>query len=312
MSAFSAITAIPGERLVISAPCGANPTLRMENKEFNRGPSPHRRSAVTPFLKDGIAIEYEDAGTGKNVLVLVHGHPFNRSMWRPQIDAIAGSDWRVIAPDLRGYGASSVVPGKTTLEIFARDIAELLDGLGIGPLVIGGLSMGGQIVMEFCRRYPERVRGVLLAATFPKAETEEGKRNRLTMADRLLREGMDRYAEEVLPKMLAPVSIAALPEVAERVRGMMRGTDPSGAAAALRGRAERPDYESALAKLDVPALVIVGDQDAFTTRADAERMHELLKGSELIWMTGVGHMPNLERPGEFNAAAIRWLGRVMA
>jgi 3-oxoadipate enol-lactonase len=263
-------------------------------------------------LVNGITIGYDDVGTGKNVLILVHGHPFNRSMWRPQIEAIAGSNWRVIASDLRGYGASSVVPGKTTLEIFARDIAELLDGLGIGPVVIGGLSMGGQIVMEFCRRYPERVRGALLAATFPKAETEEGKRNRLAMADRLLSEGMEGYAEEVLSKMLAPASIAALPEVAEQVRLMMKRTDPSGAAAALRGRAERPDYESALANLAVPALVVVGDQDAFTTRADAERMHELLKGSELVWMKGAGHMPNLERTEEFNGALARLLDRVTA
>jgi pimeloyl-ACP methyl ester carboxylesterase len=261
-------------------------------------------------LVNGITIGYDDAGTGENVLVLVHGHPFDRSMWRPQIEAVAGSDWRVIAPDLRGYGESSLVTGRTTLDIFARDIAELLDELGIGRVVIGGLSMGGQIVMEFCRLYQERVRGVLLAATFPRAETEEGKRNRLAMADRLLREGMDRYAEEVLPKMLAPASIGALPDVAERVRSMMLRTDPAGAAAALRGRAERPDYEKTLAGLDVPGLVVVGDEDAFTTRADAERMHALLKGSELIWMKGVGHMPNLERTSEFNSALERWLERV--
>jgi len=98
--------------------------------------------------------------------------------------------WRVIVPDLRGYGQSTVVPGKTTLDIFASDIAVLLDELGIQELVIGGLSMGGQIVMEFCRLYPGRIRGILLAATFCRAETEEGRRQRAVMADRLLKEGM--------------------------------------------------------------------------------------------------------------------------
>ncbi len=172
--------------------------------------------------------------------------------------------------------------------------------------------MGGQIVMEFCRLYPERVRGVLLAATFPRAEKEEGKRNRAKMADRLLREGMETYAEEVLPKMVAPRNIAALPAVAEHVRSMMRAAHPAGAAAALRGRAERPDYESALASLDVPALVVVGDEDAFTTRTDAEQMHVLLRRSELVWMEGAGHIPNLEREVEFNAALGRFLDRVAA
>jgi pimeloyl-ACP methyl ester carboxylesterase len=244
-------------------------------------------------------------------------------MWRPQLEAFGQlggnvapqteekSGWRIIAPDLRGYGESSVVSGKTTLDVFARDIAALLDLLAVAKIVMGGLSMGGQIVMEFCRLYPQRVRGILLAATFPRAETEEGKMNRAAMADRLLREGMDGYAEEMLPKMLAPGSIAALPSVAEHVRCMMRGTNPFGAAAALRGRGERPDYEDTLACLNVPGLIVVGDEDAFTTRADAERVQALLRGSELVWMKGVGHMPNLEREVEFNRAVERWLGRVV-
>jgi pimeloyl-ACP methyl ester carboxylesterase len=279
---------------------------------------------------NGVTIGYDDAGTGENVLVLVHGHPFDRSMWRMQVGRISRQDaktprlqrgidererferpgWRVIAPDLRGYGESSIVTGKTTLDIFAHDIAGLLDQLNIREVVIGGLSMGGQIVMEFCRLYPERVRGILLAATSPKVETQEGKQNRAIMADRLLREGMEPYAEEVLPKMVAPRNLVALPAVAEHVRSMMRAAHPTGAAAALRGRAERPDYESTLAALDVPALIVVGDEDAFTTRADAERMRALLKRSQLVWMEGVGHMPNLEREVEFIEAMERLLEAV--
>jgi pimeloyl-ACP methyl ester carboxylesterase len=183
---------------------------------------------------NGVTIGYDDAGAGENVLVLVHGHPFDRSMWRAQAERmsrqadfakaitdsssardaktpsserfiadqapLARSGWRVITPDLRGYGESTVIPGKTTLDVFAQDIAALLDQLDVREVVIGGLSMGGQIVMEFCRLYPERVRGVLLAATSLQAETEEGKWNRAKMADRLVREGMEPYAEEVLPK----------------------------------------------------------------------------------------------------------------
>jgi pimeloyl-ACP methyl ester carboxylesterase len=216
----------------------------------------------------------------------------------------------VIAPDLRGYGESTVVPGKTSLDQFAQDVAALLDRVGVRDVVIGGLSMGGQIVMEFCRLFPARVRGVLFAATFSRAETDEGKRSRAAMADRLLREGMEAYAEEVLPKMVAAETIAALPAVADHVLSMMRAAHPAGAAAALRGRAERPDYEDTLARLDVPAAIVVGDEDAFTTRSDAERMHALLRRSELVWMEGVGHMPNLEREAEFNAALHRLLDAV--
>lgn len=87
---------------------------------------------------DGITIAYDDSGNGENVLVLVHGHPFDRSMWHPQAKAFAAAGWRVIVPDLRGYGESSVIAGKTTFDVFVRDIAALLDQLNIRDAVIGG------------------------------------------------------------------------------------------------------------------------------------------------------------------------------
>jgi pimeloyl-ACP methyl ester carboxylesterase len=261
---------------------------------------------------NGITIAFDDLGDGNNAVLLVHGHPFDRSMWRPQMTALRDAGWRVIAPDLRGYGETTVVPGKTPLDTFAADLAALLDHLGIAKVVIGGLSMGGQIVMAFAQHYPERVRGVVLAATFPQAESEDGKRNRNAMADRLLREGMQSYAEQTLPKMLAARSIEALPAVAEHVLTMMRTAHPEGAAAALRGRAERPSYEGTLAGLRAPALVVVGSEDAFTTRADADRMRALLKDAELVWLEGVGHMPNLEAADAFNAAFVRLLARATA
>ena len=258
----------------------------------------------------GITIGFDELGDGLDTLLLVHGHPFNRSMWLPQANAAANAGWRVVVPDLRGYGETTVVPGKTTLDIFAADLAGLLDHLGIGDVVIGGLSMGGQIVMEFARQYPARVRGLVLAATFPQADTDDGRRRRNAMADRLVEEGMGPYASEVLPKMLAARTITTLPAVADHVTAMMRTTNPEGAAAALRGRAERPSYEETLARLSVPTLVVVGSEDAFTTRQDADRMHDLVRGSELVWIDGIGHMPNLESPEVFNASLVRFLDRV--
>jgi pimeloyl-ACP methyl ester carboxylesterase len=258
----------------------------------------------------GITIAFDDYGNGPDVVMLVHGHPFDRSMWAAQIETVTRAGWRVIVPDLRGYGETSVVAGKTLLSVFAADLAALLDHLQVRDAVIAGLSMGGQIVMEFARHYPRQTRGVVLAATFPQAETKEGRRSRIAMADRLLREGMHGYADEVLPRMLAARSIERSPELAAYVRAMMRKTDPQGAAAALRGRAERLSYEATLRVLSVPALVVVGSEDAFTTRQDAERMHDLLADSELLWLEGVGHMPNLEQANEFNAGLLRLLRRV--
>jgi pimeloyl-ACP methyl ester carboxylesterase len=253
-------------------------------------------------------LAYEDKGeAGASLpLVLIHGHPFDRTMWHPQITAFAASR-RVIAPDLRGYGASPVVPGVTPLQTFAEDIATLLDGLGVHDFVLGGLSMGGQIAMECCRLFPHRVRGLLLADTFPAAETEEGRHTRNAMADRLLREGMTGYADEVLHKMVAPYADA---DVAAHVRRMMTATDPEGAAAALRGRAERPDYRELLTRLTVPALVVVGADDEYTPVSDAEAMHAALPDSTLHVIDGAAHLPNLERPEEFNKALEGFLAQL--
>ncbi|WP_405819048.1 alpha/beta hydrolase [Streptomyces sp. NBC_01390] len=237
-------------------------------------------------------------------LVLVHGHPFDHTMWNPQIDAFSATR-RVIAPDLRGYGVSRMpLDTATPLSRFAQDIEELLDEEGVKSCVLVGLSMGGQIVMECCARFPERVRGVVLADTFPAPETPEGRLTRNAMADELLAEGMRGYADEVLEKMVSPSADAG---VKAHVHRMMTATDPRGAAAALRGRAERPDYRPLLSTLTVPALVVVGADDEFTPVSDAEAMHTALPDSTLHVIGHAAHMPNLERPGEFNEALAGFL-----
>ena len=141
---------------------------------------------MSPFLA------YEDkgadvAGASSPPLVLVHGHPFDRTMWAPQIETFSATR-RVIAPDLRGYGASPVVPGVTPLSVFAQDIEALLDDLKVATCVLAGLSMGGQIVMECYARFPDRIRALVLADTFPAAETADGKRARGAMAIRSMAE----------------------------------------------------------------------------------------------------------------------------
>ncbi|CAL9512571.1 alpha/beta fold hydrolase [Streptomyces sp. enrichment culture] len=258
---------------------------------------------MPPFLA------YTDKGpeTSSGVpLVLVHGHPFDRTMWDPQLAEFSAGR-RVIAPDLRGYGASPVTPGTVPLSRHADDIAELLDHLAVDSFVLAGLSMGGQIVMECHDRFGDRIRGLVLADTFPAAETPEGKRGRNAMADRLLTEGMRGYADEVLEKMVAPYADA---EVKAHVHRMMTATPPEGAAAALRGRAERPDYRALLTRVTVPALVLVGADDTYTPVPDAEEMHAALPDSVLHVIEGAAHLPNLERPEEFNRHLAAFLTRL--
>ncbi|TXS01830.1 alpha/beta fold hydrolase [Streptomyces sp. col6] len=256
----------------------------------------------------GATIHFDDFGpSGGLPVLLIHGHPFNRTLWAPQGQALAEAGYRVITPDLRGYGRSSVTPGKVLLSDFADDLAALLDHLGVERAVVGGVSMGGQIAMEFQRRHPQRVRALVLSGTSAPAETEEGKEFRNRLADRLLAEGMDRYASEVIDKMLAAYNVAAMPEVADRVLGMMRATVPHGAAAALRGRAERPDYRDTLAAVRKPVLVVVGADDVYTPVADAEAIRDLVPDATLAVIEKAGHLPGAEQPESFNGALLDFL-----
>jgi len=263
---------------------------------------------MNSLTANGISIGHDDRGPVDGLpVVLIHGHPFNRSMWDPQADALTHAGHRVVTADLRGYGSSQVVPGTTPLSVFAEDTAALLDRLGIERAVIGGLSMGGQITMEFHRLFPQRVRALILADTSPVAETDEGKAARNAMADRLLAEGIGGYADEVIDRMVAPYNVTGTPEVARHVLAMMRATSPEGAAAALRGRAERPDFRESLARAAVPALVVVGADDTYTPVADARALYELLPDAKLTIVEGAAHMPNLERPADFNTAVLDFL-----
>jgi pimeloyl-ACP methyl ester carboxylesterase len=265
---------------------------------------------VGSIFAAGITIRYDDTAPGRSPeqsqgaqgsppVLFVHGHPFDRTMWRPQTAAL-GARYRMIAPDLRGYGETTVVPGTTLLDTFARDLAALLDGLAITRATLCGLSMGGQIVLEFQRLFPERVAGLVLADTFAQAETPEGRKERNDRADALLRDGMAGYAHAVLGSMVAPATVRDLPDVSAHVLRMMLSAPPEGAAAALRGRAERPDYTATLARVAVPALVVVGGVDAFTPVADAAFLHQRIPGARLAVVEGAGHLPNLERPAAFN------------
>ncbi|RSD25367.1 alpha/beta fold hydrolase [Amycolatopsis eburnea] len=253
-------------------------------------------------------LAHDDLGPrdGQPVL-LVHGHPFDRSLWRPQAEYLAGRGYRVVTPDLRGYGDSSTGDTTTGLDVFANDLVELADRLGLDRFVLGGLSMGGQIVMQLMTDHPQRVQALLLADTFAGLDTPAAKQARYDTAARITEEGMERYADELLPKMISKQTRATRPDVEAHVRRMMREAPKEGAAAALRGRAERPDYVPVLKDIDVPTLVVVGSEDEFTPVADAELIHREIAGSTLVVVEGAGHLPNLERETEFDDALSAFL-----
>jgi 3-oxoadipate enol-lactonase len=258
-------------------------------------------------LINGIDLNYNITGNGMPI-VLIHGHPFDHTMWYPQVAGFS-DNYCVITPDLRGYGNSSLPdPSNTKFEDYGTDVLQLMDFLGIDSFHLGGLSMGGQVIMEIFRQAPGRIKSLIFSDTFAGPDTPDVKQGRYDAAKRLENEGMAGYAEEVIYKMIIPAHVRSMPDVAEFVIKMMKAASPVAAATALRARAERINYLTAvLPEIDIPTLVIVGREDEFTPVAKAEELKENLKSCKLVIIDDAGHMPNLEHPDQFNKAVLNFL-----
>jgi len=247
-------------------------------------------------------LAFDDLGNGPAV-VLVHGHPFNRSLWLPQHDALVEAGFRVVAPDLRGYGESPATAGVVTMNELAGDILRLLDALGIVDAAVVGLSMGGLVAMELATT-TDRVTALGLVATTAEPVTAAERERRLRVAAAADLGGIEPVVAAMLPQLFAP---ACPPEVVARVTAMMRANNAVGAAAALRGRAERPDYRPRLRELTIPVFVCVGSDDPWSTASVTEELVDSLRSPRTLTLAGVGHLPNLEAPAVFNAALIDFL-----
>ena len=254
----------------------------------------------------GVELAHDDAGHGPAV-VLIHGHPFNRGMWAPQL-AVLRDRFRVVVPDLRGYGESPVTPGTVPMAQLAADVSQLLDRKAIATAALVGLSMGGLVVMELAAAQPDRWRAYAFVATTAARSTPEERAARLASARTLDEQGMRPVAQEMAARLFGP---EAAPALKASIMAMMLATNPAGAAAAVRGRAERPDYQPVLTTLRAPALVCTGDHDSYSTAEITRELAACLPGPEVVLLEGAGHLPNLEQPGEFNEHLLGFLTRAL-
>jgi 3-oxoadipate enol-lactonase len=251
---------------------------------------------------NGIEMAYRDQGAGQPIL-FVHAFPLHSASWDGQIAALSPHH-RVIAPDLRGLGASARGSGAASLDQHADDLAALLEHLGIANATVAGLSMGGYISFALWRRHRDRIAALILADTRAGADSAEGKQGREKNAQLAETQGPSAIADQMLPKLLAASAPAAL---RDQVRGIIESNDRAGIAAALRAMAARPDSTPLLATIDVPTLVIVGADDALTPPVESQAMFNAIPGCRIAEIPGAGHLSNLETPEAFNAQITEFL-----
>jgi len=256
-----------------------------------------------------IELAYDDAGGGMP-LVLIHGFPHHRALWEPQLRGLS-SRCRCLTPDLRGFGESEVCP-PFTIDQYADDMAHLLDALGIERAVIGGLSMGGYIAFAFWRRHRGRVLALILADTRGTPDTEEGRAKRRDLIASARARGSVAVADAMIAGMVGATTRERQPAVVAAVHAMLAGAPLEGVIGALEALAGRADSIPTLATIDVPTLIVVGEEDALTPPADSERLHAGIAGSILEIIPKAGHVSNVERPAAFNHLVGEFLERVSA
>jgi pimeloyl-ACP methyl ester carboxylesterase len=250
-----------------------------------------------PTIKsDDAEIYYEVQGNGPPV-VLLHAFPANHELWIPATQALT-SRYRVILPDLRAHGNSEAGDGPATMEKHAADLIHVLDDADVGRAAFAGVSIGGYVLFEFWRRSRGRVASLALIDTKAQPDSDQARAVRLQSAADVLEKGVEPFVDSMVPKLLGETTRRTRPDVVEGARKQMLKMSPQDINLVQRGMAERLDSVPTLKTINVPTLVLVGDEDMVSPAADADFMRQTIPNAQLKVIPRAGHYAVWEQPSD--------------
>ena len=255
---------------------------------------------------DSINLAYDDSGLGRPIL-LIHGFPLCRAMWKPQMEPLSRAGFRVITPDLRGFGESPVGTTSVTMDLYADDLVRLLDRLEIDRAIIGGMSMGGYVLLNLLERFSDRVAHPLFLVTRAAADDSTGKEKRNHLIREVAGGHPDKVAEAFESVLFGPKTAFNRPELVAEVRTWMRGTDPAGLTGGLQAMRDRRDYVGLLPGFPQKALVVGAEYDLAVPVEHSRLLDRGLPDSRFCLVSGAGHMANMEQPEAFNRCLLDFL-----
>lgn len=259
------------------------------------------------FTIDRVGIEYTVDGSRTGIpVIFIHGFPFSKEMWKPQVDAL-GREYYIVTYDIRGHGASDVGDGQYSLEFFVDDLIALLDHLKISRAVAIGLSMGGYIALRAIERHPDRFRGLVLCDTKSEADNNEGKIRRATQMKTVKTESIQQFAECFLKNVFYEKTFTTNPIAVELIRKTIEASQPIAIAGTLLALAARTDTTASLYTIKVPTLILVGQHDAIAPPSAAHSMKDKIPNATLHTIAHAAHMSNLENSEEFNKHLLQFL-----
>jgi 3-oxoadipate enol-lactonase len=236
-----------------------------------------------------------------STVVFLHAFPLNTAMWESNVGTIP-EGWRAVAPDAR--------PDAGTMSELAGDVIDLLDHLEVASAAVVGCSMGGYVLFEMLKSAPRYISAVGLVSTRPGADTEEGRKNREKMIAQVDREGVEAIAAQMVPKLLGTTTQRDRPDMMKHVRNLIMANTRDGIKSFVTAMMERGDSTPLLGKIDVPALIVHGVEDALIPPSEAEGMHRAIRNSQLELIPFSGHLPNLEQPVPFDTALWQFLKKL--
>lgn len=242
----------------------------------------------------------------ERAIVFIHGFPFDRTTWSEQA-ALLEKDHFVITFDMRGHGETDAGSGQYLVEFYVDDLISLLDHLGLERVCVCGLSMGGYTALRAIERDPSRFSGLILCDTKSTTDTNAARLNRANQIRTILDGNKRQFADAQVKALFAPSSLEKNKEAVERIRKMIETTKDVALIGTLIALAARTDTTDSLSRIQVPTMIIVGDEDKVTPPSEAEAMHSKIKGSTLVRIHGAGHLSNMENTPEFNAALLSFL-----
>jgi len=255
---------------------------------------------------NNFTISYNDVGEGKIPVVFLHGFPFDKSMWKGQLDSLKASH-RTIACDIRGFGKSTDENSLLSIDLFGEDLIAFMDKLNIEKAIVCGLSMGGFIALNAVKRFPERFEALILCDTQCIADTAEVKENRHKAIEQINQDGTAEFNEKFIKNVFHPNSLTNKTELVENLSSIVFANSKEIITAGLIALAERSETCSSLSAIGISTLIICGREDAVTPLAQSKFMHEQIKDSSLKIIDNAGHVSNLEQPEEFNKCLLDFL-----
>lgn len=242
-------------------------------------------------------------------VIFIHGFPFNMEMWKEQVNELKLS-FRTITYNVRGHGDSGISDGQYNLELFVDDLMALLDYLKLSKVVLCGLSMGGYIALRAIEKYPERFNGIVLCNTHCYDDSNEVKIKRFETIKKLKTAGMYGFEDDFIKSVFTELSLLEKKEAVKLIRSCIESNTVTGICGTLLALASRTNTCDSLHKINVPALVIGGEQDKIISHAQLQMMHHAITGSELHIIPDTAHLTNLENSSTFNSILKSFLQKI--